>query len=61
MVSTMFGDLDRNYNQSVQKEISTNAKETGTPDGTGFTGSTQEKKRPGTEEAEKRSDTGTGL
>jgi hypothetical protein len=60
----MPGDLDRDYNQSVeeqQKEEQRRHEETGAPDGAGFTGGTQEKQRPGTEDAQKRSDTGTGL
>ncbi len=60
----MPGDLDRDYNQSVeeqQKEEQRKREEPGTSDGAGFTGGTQEKKRPGTEEAAKRSDTGPGL
>jgi hypothetical protein len=60
----MPGDLDRDYNQSaeeLQKEEQRKRDETGTSDGSGFTGGTQEKKRPGTEDAQRRSDTGTGL
>jgi len=34
---------------------------TGTPSGSGFTGGTQQKTRPGTEEARQRSDSGAGL
>lgn len=60
----MPGDLDRDYNQSAEehdKEERRKHQETGTFDGAGFTGGTQEKKRPGTEDAQRRSDTGTGL
>jgi hypothetical protein len=60
----MPGNLDRDYDQSteeLQKEEQRKRQGTGTPNSAGFTGGTQEKQRPGTEDAQRRSDTGTGL
>jgi hypothetical protein len=60
----MPGDLDRDYDQSVeqqQRDDQRKREETETPSGAGFTGGTQVRKRPGTEDAQRRSDTGTGL
>jgi len=60
----MPGDLDRDYDQSVdqqQQDEQRKREDAGTPATSGFTGGTQQKKRPGTEDAQRRSDTGTGL